>query len=115
MARKEMPINYYSTKFYQRDYDNNKFSKLSEEKVAEIAKKIYKRQEIFSNMYVNKSEVLYKIDQYYGAIQYLTGPTSYFELHTFDEQMAYLIMTIDPNLFIFKEFLKLDFGILYSV
>lgn len=108
MARIEMPINYHSEKFYQRDYDCNKFSKLSEEKVLEIAKKIYKRQEIFGKMYLNKPEAIYKIDQYYGAMEYLTGPAIHLELRTFDEKMAYLIMTTDPNLFMFKEFLKLD-------
>ena len=49
-----------------------------------------------------------KLERYQKTLQYLTNRLIHFDLKTFDERIAYLIMMTDPNLIMFKEFLKLN-------
>ena len=103
-----VPMEHYRTKLYQRKKDSNNFLKLSERQLAEVAKKIYKRQEILSNTSTDDAKPISKLEKYYDTLRHLTGPYVHLELPTFDEKIAYLIMTVDPYLVLFKEFLKLD-------
>lgn len=96
-------IDQYCTKFYLKEKDFKRFSKLSEEELSLLSKKVYKMQEKMSD---NTQQS--KLERYQKTLQYLTNPLIHVDLKTFDERIAYLIMTTDPNLVAFKEFLKLN-------
>lgn len=102
------PIEYYRNKFYQKENRFENFMKLSEEQLSALAKKIYKNQEATIDNQCHLLVKTSKLKRYYNTLEYLTNPYIHLELKTFDERMAYLIMTIDPNLVIFKEFLKMN-------
>jgi hypothetical protein len=105
MAYTEYTPEYYKTKLYQREKEFKKFEKLDEEDLAELAKRIYHKQENRSvNSYFHKD----KLTNYMETIKYLTNPQIHMELKTYDERIAYLIMATDPELNAFKEFLKVD-------
>lgn len=105
MAYTEYTPEYYKTKLYQREREFKKFEKLDEEDLAELAKRIYHKQENRSvNSYFHKD----KLTNYMETIKYLTNPQIHMELKTYDERIAYLIMATDPELNAFKEFLKVD-------
>lgn len=65
-------------------------------------------QEIMIDNLPPRQKIISKAERYQKTLQYLTSPNTYFELKTFDERMAFLIMMTDPNLVTFKEFLKTD-------
>ena len=100
-----IPIDYYKTKFYQKENNSKKFSELSEKKLSILSEKVYKKQEATMN---NQSERISKLERYQKTLQYLTNQYIHLDLPTFDERIAYLIMMTDPNLITFKEFLKID-------
>lgn len=108
MASGFIPIDHYRTKLYQRKNDFNNFLKLSEDELAKVAQKVYKRQEMLSDTSSYKIKPMSKLERYYDTLRYLTGPLVHLELPTFDERIAYLIMTVDPYLVLFKDFLKID-------
>ena len=96
------PLEYYQTKFYQKEGNFKKFANISEEQLSLISKKLYKNQEKCNNTPLNN------LDKYKKILQYISNPLIHLDLNTFDERIAYLIMAIDPNLIMFKEFLKID-------
>lgn len=96
------------TKLYQREKESKQFLELSEEQLAEVAKIIYQKQEMMEDTFPHKIDRMSNLERYYGTLKYLSNPLIHLELKTFDERIAYLIMMSDPNLVIFKEFLKLD-------
>jgi len=103
-----IPIDYYRTKFYQKENNSKRFLELSEEQLSTLSKKVYKKQEKMINNLSQKSERISKLERYQKTLQYLTNPNIHIDLTTFDERLAFLIMMNDPNLVTFKEFLKID-------
>lgn len=108
MALSFTPIERYITKFYQRESSSKSFLELSEEQLSTLAKYVYKRMEVMSDTFSQKSDRKSKLELYQSTLQYLTNSPVYFSLRTFDERIAFLIMMTDPNLVTFKEFLKVD-------
>lgn len=108
MPDRFMPTDHYRTKFYQKENSSKGFLDLSEERLSELAKKVYKNQEAMTENLSHRSVTTFELEKYFKALQYLTNPLIHLELHTFDEKVAYLIMMMDPNLVLYKEFLKLD-------
>ena len=108
MANIFVPKENYEGKFYQKEINSKKFLELSEEQLSILSKKVYKMQEMMTSTLSQKPEMISKLERYQRTLEYLTSPRIYFELKTFDERMAYLIMMVDPNLVMFKEFLKID-------
>lgn len=95
---------YFKTKLYQKEREFKKFEGITEEKLAELSKKVYHKQETAPL----KNNPFYKdrLSKYVDILRYLTNPTIHSELKTYDERIAYLIMAADPSLLAFKEFLK---------
>lgn len=108
MALNYAPINRYLTKFYQYENSFKGFSKLSEEQLVDLTKKVYRHQELMSKTSSNISIKLSKLEIYSKTLQYLTNSSIHFDLNSYDERVAYLILMTDPNLVTFKEFLKMD-------
>ena len=108
MASIYVPIEQFKKKFYDREICSKGFSDLDDDKLAEIAKKLYKKQENLFNKTTNGYEIIPKLDMYRNVLHYLTNPIIHFEFKSFDEKIAFLIMAVDPNLDMFKEYLKLD-------
>lgn len=108
MAPYYIPLERYRTKFYQKEVGSKKFLSLSEEQMAEVAKKVYKRQEIDADIPLCGTVRKPKLERYENTLQYLTNPLIHLELGSFDERMGYLIMITDPELTMFKDFLKLN-------
>lgn len=96
-------LDQYWTKFYLKEKDFKRFSELSEKELSSLSKKVYKMQEKMSNNILQS-----KLERYQKTLQYLTNPRIYMDIKTFDERIAFLIMMTDPNLIMFKEFLKID-------
>ena len=101
-------IEHYKTKFYAKENSSKRFTDLDEEQLSFLAKRVYKMQEKMADNQMQNFNRIPKLDRYYKTLQYLTNPLIHLELKTYDERMAFMIMMCDPNLVIFKEFLKLD-------
>ena len=95
-------------KFYQKESEFKNFSKLTEEDLVTLSNKVYRLQETMNDTLSNQSEKISKLERYQRTLQFLTSQNIRLELKTFDERIAYLIMMTDPNLIMFKEFLKID-------
>lgn len=108
MAISFIPIDIYRTKFYLKEKDFHGFEGISEEQLLAYSKFFYTKQDEFAEKQSYKFKRLPKLERYERTLQYLTNPHIHFDLKTFDERLVYLIMISDPNLIIFKEFLKLD-------
>ena len=108
MATDFISIDYYINKFYLKEKDFKRFLELSEEQLSTLSKMVYKMQEKMSTNLSQKTKSISKLERYQKAMQYLTNPHIHLDLKTFDERIAYLIMMTDPNLVMFKEFLKID-------
>jgi hypothetical protein len=94
---------YFRTKLYQKEREFKKFETLSLDDVAKIAKKLYSKQEMNAQSGFFRKD---KLTKYMDTLTYLTNPSIHMELKTYDERIIYLIMSVDPELESFKEFLK---------
>lgn len=94
---------YFRTKLYQKEREFKKFETLSLDDVAKIAKKLYSKQEMNAQSGFFRKD---KLTKYMDTLTYLTNPSIHMELKTYDERIIYLIMSVDPELEAFKEFLK---------
>ena len=103
-----IPLDRYTTKLYQYENSFKGFSGISEEQLIDLTKKVYKNEELMAVTSPKRSAKLSKLDIYSKTLQYLTNPSIVFDLKTYDERIAYLILMADPNLVTFKEFLKLN-------
>ncbi len=103
-----IPVESYQNKFYLKERFSNRFLDLSDERLAEISKRVYKRQEMMEDTSSRRTERLSKLDKYQRTLQYLTGPNIHLEYKTFDEKLAFLITAVDPELVTYKEFLKMN-------
>lgn len=91
-------------KLYQKEGDFLSYQDVTEEKLAEIAKKVYHYEEVRSKL----SHQNTNLAKYLEILEFLTNPRIHYELPTFDEKVLFLIMAVDPNLITFKEFLKVN-------
>ena len=94
---------YFRTKLYQKEREFKKFETLSLDDVAKVAKKLYSKQEMNAQSGFFRKD---KLTKYMDTLTYLTNPSIHMELKTYDERIIYLIMSVDPELESFKEFLK---------
>lgn len=96
---------YYRTKLYQKQKEFKNFESLTEENIAKISKKVYFKQEINQ---INQKRLNYmdKLTKYIDILKYLSNPQIHLEIPTYDERIIFLILSVDPNLISFKEFLK---------
>ncbi len=96
---------YYRTKLYQKEKDFKNFENITEERLAKIAKKVYYRQEnqenTPSNIFVKD-----KLTKYMETLTFLTNPQIHLDMSKYDERIIFLIMSTDPELVEFKEFLN---------
>lgn len=103
-----IPVEHYKTKFYQRERESKRFKEMTEEQLVAISKKVYRRLEITEEAPSYQLTRVNKLDRYQSTLIYLSNPHIHFEFKTFDERLAFLIMTVDPNLVAFKEYLKIN-------
>lgn len=108
MALGFVPIEHYKTKFYQKEKESKRFTQITDEQLSAISDKVYKKMEIEEESSYYRTSKSSKLDRYIRALLYLTSPNIHFDIKTFDERLAYLIMMVDPNLVTFKEFLKIN-------
>ena len=108
MASSIIPLDSYRTKFFQRERDSKRFLELSEEDLVLLSKKVYRKEEIMDDVFLQGTKKMSNLERYRRTLQYLTSPLIGLEFRTFDERIAFLIMMVDPNLITFKEFLKTD-------
>lgn len=103
-----IPVESFQNRFYLKERSSNGFSDLSEDRLAEIAKRVYKRQEMMEDSPIRRTERLSKLERYQKTLLYLTSPQIHLEYKSFDEKLAFLIMMVDPELVTYKEFLKIN-------
>lgn len=103
-----IPVESFQNRFYLKERSSNGFSDLSEDRLAEIAKRVYKRQEMMEDSPIRRTERLSKLERYQKTLLYLTSPQIHLEYKSFDEKLAFLIMVVDPELVTYKEFLKIN-------
>ena len=104
MTPSYLTIDYFINKFYRKEESSKGFRELSEERLSELSELIAtKKDKTIDTLSPQENIEIYK-----KTLQYLTHPYIHFELETFDERLAYLILMVDPNLTIYKEFLKLN-------
>lgn len=108
MTRGFISLDYYRTKFYQKENDFKKFLELDEKQLSILSKKVYGMQELMIHTMSHKSGIMSKLERYQRTLQYLTNPYICSDLKTFDERVLFFIMMTDPNLVTFKEFLKIN-------
>ena len=104
-----IPIELYRKKIYSTEKTSRRFLDITEDQLEEIEKKVDKKRammdEDITPYEMRKTD---KLDRYQKILQYLTNPLIHLELGSFDERMGYLIMITDPELTMFKDFLKLN-------
>ena len=104
MTPSYLTIDYFINKFYRKEESSKGFRELSEERLSELSELITtKKDKMIDTLSPQENIEIYK-----KTLQYLTHPYIHFELETFDERLAYLILMVDPSLTIYKEFLKLN-------
>ena len=103
-----LQMEFWIKKFYQKENSFYNFSDLTEDRLSELAKKVYAMQETMDVTIFNKQGKILKLEKYRRTLQYLTNERIRFDLNSFDEKIAFLIMMTDPNLITFKEFLKIN-------
>lgn len=103
-----MQIELSKKKFYSREKEAKSFTELTEEQLSAISQKVYAMQEAINSSTPHNKNMNLKLENYHRTLQYLTNPNIHLEFKSFDERVAFLIMMSDPNLVMFKEFLKLD-------
>ncbi len=100
-------IDYFKTKLYQRDKEFQGFENIDEEALVSMSKKVYRKIELNEDRN-NYHSNLNRCDEYKNMLEYLTNPGIHIIFPTYDEKILFLIMATDPNLIIYKEFLKTD-------
>ena len=105
MAAYFIPVEHYQNKLYQKDRDFKKFQNITEDTLAEVARKVYKKQE---GILSTSKYPMSKLERYQRTLEYLTNPLVYSEIKTYDEKIIFLILSADPKLTSYKEYLKLD-------
>ena len=96
---------YLRTKLYQKEKEFKGFEGLTETDLANVAKKIYLKQE-YGQAASPQGYSKDNLTKYMAILRYLTNPNIHLEIKSFDERILYLIMSVDPKLLTFKEFLK---------
>ena len=93
------------TKLYQKLKEFKGFQDFTPEDVQKVAAFIYKKEEMASDRFVSifKKD---KLSKYMETLRFLTNPLIHMQLRTYDERILYLIMSVDPELKMFREFLK---------
>lgn len=96
-------------KLYQNKRNFKNFEGITKERLAEIAKKVAEKTEMRNeNNNKNYSPLNRdKLSIYYDTLIYLTNNLIHTQ-YTFDERIIFLIMTVDPELISFKEFLNTE-------
>lgn len=102
------PVEYYTSKFYEKGKESKRFMDLTEDDLKELKKKVEEKRKMMSDNVTFRSVHMPKFDVYQSALEYLTNPTIHLKYRTFDERVAFLIMMVDPELILFKEYLKLN-------
>ena len=97
-------IDYFINKFYRKETSSKGFIELSTEQLSILSKFIAEKK----GKTPNTPSPQENLEIYKKTLQYLTHPYIHLELETFDERLAYLILMTDPNLVIYKEFLKIN-------
>lgn len=102
------PVEYYTSKFYEKGKESKRFMDLTEDDLKELKKKVEDKRKMMSDTVTFRSVHTPKFDVYQSALEYLTNPTIHLKYRTFDERVAFLIMMVDPELVLFREYLKLN-------
>lgn len=102
------PVEYYTSKFYEKGKESKRFMDLTEDDLKELKKKVEEKRQMMSDNVTFRSVHMPKFDVYQSALEYLTNPTIHLKYRTFDERVAFLIMMVDPELVLFREYLKLN-------
>ena len=105
MISNEISVDGIKQKLYQKARSFKNFEDLTENDLARIAKKVYYKQERNQEPTL-LNHVSNKLSKYLNTLRYLTNPQIHIEFPNYDERIIYLIMSSDPNLVIYKEFLK---------
>ncbi|MGN1371541.1 MAG: hypothetical protein ACI4XM_04640 [Candidatus Coprovivens sp.] len=105
MISNEISADGIKQKLYQKARSFKNFENLNEDDLVRISKKVYYKQE--SNQEPTLLNLVSnKLSKYLNTLRYLTNPQIHIELPNYDERIIYLIMSSDPDLVIYKEFLK---------
>ena len=102
------PVEYYTTKFYEKGKETRRFMDLTEDDLKELKKKVEEKRQMMAENVTFRSKQMPKFDVYQSTLEYLTNPTIHLKYRTFDERVAFLIMMVDPELVSYREYLKLD-------
>ena len=108
MAFAEYPIEYYQTKFHQKNVSFNDFNELKFEDVENISKDVYAFTEgaLDTNRETKKGD---KLARYVRILQYLANSNIHATYPNYDERVVFLIQSTDPELITLKEFLKTSY------
>lgn len=102
------PVEYYTTKFYEKGKETRRFMDLTEDDLKELKKKVEEKRQMMAENVTFRSKQMPKFDVYQSTLEYLTNPTIHLKYRTFDERVAFLIMMVDPDLVLYREYLKLN-------
>ena len=85
MAPVFKPVEYYSSKFYEKGKESKRFTELSEDDLKELKKKVEEKRQIMAENSTFRLKQMPKFDVYQSALEYLTNPTIHLKYRTFDE------------------------------
>ena len=92
------PVEYYTSKLYEKGNASKRFMDLTEDDLKELKKKVEEKRKMMSDNVTFRSVHMPKFDVYQSALEYLTNPTIHLKYRTFDERVAFLIMMVDTEL-----------------
>lgn len=96
-------MNQIKGKFYQYDVEYKKFNDVTKERLEEIKKDIKNfENRILNDTYKKKT---FRLDRYYRILAYLSTKRDY----TYDEKVAFVLLSCDPDLAFYKGYKSLDF------
>ncbi len=109
------PIEYFRTKFYQKEREFKKFDNVDIKTLLEIVNKVYRKQEIAPSFNPHTQKHVLQSEVYQRTLEFLTSYNIHSIFRTWDERLAFLILATDPNLVSYREYLKTDIPSMSSI
>ena len=96
------PIEYFRIKFYQKEKEFKSFDNVDTDTLLEIVNKVYRKQEITQSFNPYTQRHVLQSELYKKALEFLSSPNIHSIFKTWDERLAFLILSTDPNLISYR-------------
>ena len=92
------PIEYFRTKFYQKEREFKGFNNIDNQMLLDLVNKVYQKQELAPSFNPYIPRPLSKTEVYQRVLEFLSAQNIHSIIKTWNERLAFLILSVDPNL-----------------